>query len=395
MDAIDAEQVAGGVEEDVARLLDGVAHVHPAVPAGQVALEPAAVEVGAARAEHLGVGGHHALFERGDTDDDLEGRAWRIAALDRPVLQRPQLVGVERLPGGAVDARGERVGIVGRQAHQREHVAGGRLQHRRRAPVAVVAERLLGGPLHLRVEGHLDALALHRLGLVEGPHLAADAVDHHPAGAVLAHQHLVVGALEPRLADDRARGHAGVAHLLLAGLADVAEQVRAERLGGIAAGRHLLHDHVGQFEVEPPGGDRGHLRQRRVLDHDDRPVGRLTPVPLEVLAQFLLVAPHHLGQQVHRAVEVARVLAHDRDVERGPVLDQHLAVAVEDHPARRPQRQGALVVVLRHLAELGVLENLEVPEAAQQEGEQGDHGERAARRPAPAGAGGPPPRTCW
>ena len=56
------------------------------------------------------------------------------------------------------------------------------------------------------------------------------------------------------------------------------------------------------------------------------------------------------------------MLADERDVEGVPVLDEDLAVAVEQHAARRAQRQRALVVVLRHLVELLVLDDLEEPE---------------------------------
>ena len=60
VDAIDAEHVADRVEVGVARLLDGVPHVHPAVLAE--ALEEAAVERAAARAENLALRRDHALL---------------------------------------------------------------------------------------------------------------------------------------------------------------------------------------------------------------------------------------------------------------------------------------------------------------------------------------------
>jgi hypothetical protein len=58
------------------------------------------------------------------------------------------------------------------------------------------------------------------------------------------------------------------------------------------------------------------------------------------------------------------VLADDRDVEGVAVLDEELAGAVVDDAARRAQGQRALVVVLRHFLELGVLNHLEEPETA-------------------------------
>ena len=81
-----------------------------------------------------------------------------------------------------------------------------------------------------------------------------------------------------------------------------------------------------------------------------------------------------------------RLQPDDRDVERRPVLDEHAAVAVEEHAARRAQRQLALMVVLGHLAELLVLDDLEEPERAgeEQEARDGGHVQHGdARRPEP------------
>ena len=54
------------------------------------------------------------------------------------------------------------------------------------------------------------------------------------------------------------------------------------------------------------------------------------------------------------------------------VLDEHLPVAVEEDAARRAQRERPLVVVLRHLLELGVLHDLQEPEADAERGEHHD-----------------------
>jgi hypothetical protein len=83
-----------------------------------------------------------------------------------------------------------------------------------------------------------------------------------------------------------------------------------------------------------------------------------------------LIGARDGGQQANRAIEVGSVQPHDRDIEGGAVLDEHAAVAIEQHAARRPQRQLALVVVLRHLLELRVLDDLEEPEARGEHGEQ-------------------------
>jgi hypothetical protein len=52
------------------------------------------------------------------------------------------------------------------------------------------------------------------------------------------------------------------------------------------------------------------------------------------------------------------------------VLDQDLPVAVVQDAARRAQRERPLVIVLRHLLEPGVLDDLQEPEA---DGQHGKH----------------------
>ena len=158
-------------------------------------------------------------------------------------------------------------------------------------------------------------------------------------------------------------------HLRVVHLADVAEQVRRHRVG-ILPRRHLLDDDVGQLEVEPPGRHRRHLRERRVLHDHDRPVGRLAAVPIDDLAHAALLEAEHRRQQPDRAVQILRVLADDRDAVGVPVLDEHVAVAVEHHAARRAQRERPLVVVLGELGELLVLDDLQHPEAHGQDREQ-------------------------
>ena len=72
------------------------------------------------------------------------------------------------------------------------------------------------------------------------------------------------------------------------------------------------------------------------------------------------------------------MLADDRDVEGTAILDQHLAGAIVDDAARSPQRKRALVVVVGHLLEPGVLGHLEEPEDPGQQAEDNEH-----RRPQP------------
>ena len=90
---------------------------------------------------------------------------------------------------------------------------------------------------------------------------------------------------------------------------------------------------------------------------------------IDDFADDLLLDAGHRRQHADRAIEILGVFADDRDVEGVAVLDQQLAGAVVDDAARRAQRQRALVVVLRHFLELGVLHHLEEPEPAGEQAE--------------------------
>ena len=350
-----------------------MAQVDVAVTAGQVAREKPAVEGPAPGAIDLPLGRYQPLFERGRRHHDLEGRSRLIAALDRAILQRPQLVGVERIPGRAVDAGGEIIRVERRQTRERQHFTGPGVEHDGRSEITVGAERVLRGLLHGVVDGQLDAAPLHRRNLFDGADFAAHAVDDHALGAVFTHQQLVVDALDTELSDQRSGGDAIGLHLIFAGLADVADQVRGHFLVGIPAGRHFLDDHVGQLEIKTARRHRRHLRQRRVLDDENGPVARLAAMAIDHFANDLLLDAGHRRQHANRAVEVLGVFADDRDVEGIAVLDQQAAGAVEDDAPRRAQGQRPLVVVLRHLLELGVLHHLVEPEAAGQQSEGDRH----------------------
>ena len=235
-------------------------------------------------------------------------------------------------------------------------------------------EPFLGGLLHVVVDVSFSRRPSVGSTSSSVRNLAAQAVDDDRSRAVGAHQVAVVRALDAGLADDGAGLQVVGRQLRIGGLADVAEQVRRHRVGGIAPRRHALDDHVGQLEVEPPRHDGRHLRQRRVLDHDNGAIGRQVPGPIDDLADAPLLDAGHGRQHADRPVEVGRVQADDRDGVAGPVLDQDPAVAVVEHAARRAQRQLALMVVLGHLAELLVLDDLEEPERAGQQHEPHEDG---------------------
>ena len=207
-----------------------------------------------------------------------------------------------------------------------------------RAVEAGDPEAIFDGLLQIEVERQLQPLALDRILFVERPDFAADAVHHDAPGAVDAHQQRVVDLLDARLADDVAALQALVlADLLVAHFADVAERVRGELVRDIVASALARPARPAVPGERAPDG--GHLRDRRILHDRHRPVRRLAAMPVDGLANARFFVSENRGQHPNRAIQILAVLAHDRDAEGGPVLDEDAAVAVQDDAARRAQRQ--------------------------------------------------------
>ena len=269
--------------------------------------------------------------------------------------------------------RAKTFGIVGGSANKGEDLARTRIQEHRRTVEPGVAECVLRRLLQIVVEGELDLPALERQPLVEDPDLPADVVDDDPPRAVAAHQQPVVGAFDAGLADDRAAAHAlelRRRHLGFADLADVAEDVRGHLAGRIEPDGKLLH--VDSRKLPGMRGDRRHLVERGVANQDHRPEGRVPPVPFHDGPELRQGHAGQIGKKGHRALEVLGLLAGQRDVERIAVLGQHAAISVQHRAPRRAENQGALVIVLRMLAVLVVLDDLQPPEPDRKAGEHED-----------------------
>ncbi len=86
-------------------------------------------------------------------------------------------------------------------------------------------------------------------------------------------------------------------------------------------------------------------------------------------------SPATCARSLRGLIEILGVLAKDGDGEGVTILDEDLAVAVEQDPTRRAQRERALMVVLRHLLVLGVLDDLQDPEADAERGKRQDDGD--------------------
>ena len=206
-------------------------------------------------------------------------------------------------------------------------------------------------------------MAFDGRNFLERADLAPHAVDDHAPGAVLAHQKPVIALLDARLPDDRPAFDVLLGKLGIADFTDISEQMRRKRVRRIAPRGDSLHDDIRELEVETPGRHGGHLRQRGVLHHDDRPIHGLAPMSGHHVANVRLFDSHHSGEQAHGTIEVLGVLANDGNVERVAILHEGTTLAVEQNAARRSKREHPLMIVLGQLLEARVLDDLEVPEA--------------------------------
>ncbi len=258
-----------------------------------MALVIAAEERCAPIARNLVIGRDESFLECRRRDDDLERRTGRIAPLQHAVLQWPKLVGVERRPRHPINPGGEGIRVVGRQAGIGQHLAIAWIHDQRGAVEAGVAKSVFRRFLQVVVDGQLDATSLRRRNLLDHPHLAAHAVDDNASRAIAAHQQRVIRLFNLMLTDDVAL-HDVRTDLRLTGFAHVSEQVSGQRLRGILPRRYLFDHDIRKLEVETTGSDRRHLRQRGILNDDDRPVARLATMPIDDLLDLLRIEPGHL-----------------------------------------------------------------------------------------------------
>ncbi len=103
-----------------------------------------------------------------------------------------------------------------------------------------------------------------------------------------------------------------------------------------------------------------------------RDVFRLRAEAVDAGHQVVIIQVEPLGDRPQ--VLFFQDFARQNQAERGVVIDDHPAVAVQDAAARRQDRHGLDAVLQRPLVvELGIL-HLEPPEAGDQEQEDGDAG---------------------
>ncbi len=369
-----------------------------------------------ARAPEGGPRRDDALLERRHRGDRLERRAHRLGLLGGAVQQRVvrRLLG-ELLVGLRLHAADPHVGVEGRVAGHAEHVAVLDVQHDRRGAVGVVllvgvgeadagAQGLFGRRLDLAVDGRDQRVAGvgHATADRGGLLWPAEGVDLDARDAVAPAQPLVVGELQAVVADDVARRVAlEVLQLELLGrdLAEVAEHLRRHVALRVRAQRLVLD--LDPRELQGALLEVGHhLAADVVLEHDqveagDLPLGHLLPgqeaapravrvllqrariqVVLDALAQ--LPRLHVEDGDERRKLLVERLLGHvhqaDADGLAGAVADDRLALAVHDVAARRDDLDRAETVVVGLRDELLAAQDLQEPQAEEDDAEQ-HHGD--------------------
>src|SRR5439155_1165162 len=139
----------------------------------------------------------------------------------------------------------------------------------------------------------------------------AECIDLDPLATVTTPQELVQQSLEPTLSDHVAAAVAAALELLVAGLANVAQQVSGESTIGIGPLRLDLDDHAGKLEL--PLLDLRHVFERQPASHAHREerVGRHAGDRLGELLIGDLEQRRHAAEDGVPVLVLARELAWD------------------------------------------------------------------------------------
>src|SRR3989442_722816 len=243
-----------------------------------------------------------------------------------------------------------------------------------------------------------------RLGLLHSTDRAAHRVDLDPLAAVLTAQVLVQEALETALPDHLAAPVSPLLELLVVGLADVAQQVRGETARRIDALGLDLGDDARQLEL--PLLDLRDVLEGEAAAHayGQERVGRHPRHGVRQVLIWDVEQRGHAAEDGVAALLVARQLArNEREREGGTVGDQRHPVTIEQDAARRRDGTHTDPVLVRRVEEPAALEDLEIPELADEDEKRKDHGRRdhhdalvpgvaTRQRPARYAHGRPPSR---
>ena len=210
------------------------------------------------------------LLKRGDRHHHLENGAGREFGERRPVLQGVAGIPIHGVPGVLREPPGEDVRVEGRPRDHGQHGTRARIEEHGRP--GFVAVGLLQGALQIEVESQPQGVSgSGPAPLVDLLDLPAQAVDHRLLPPFDAFELHVVASLDPGLADDLSEVVAElrmVLDVLLAGLADVSQEVGRERSVQVVSPRLDLDRKLRQLEAARL--DVGGLRQVHVFLQDHR-----------------------------------------------------------------------------------------------------------------------------
>ena len=281
------------------------------------------------------------------------------------------------------DADGEIVGVGRGAADHGQHFAGARIESDDGAGPR--AERLFGDLLQIEINGELNLFAGNGILLRKVIHFLADAVDDDAAHAVGAHQDVVVLALETGFADHVAGTQFAVAgfDLLFAGFTDVPGGVGEEAIGHITAarnGEHFEYGNIGAMRLDEIEIGAGGFR----LDDDGLKFGQIAGV-LQLVVQIVDGDAEAVGNGGEILFDEFGIVAEEQNGKRGTIVDQDAAIAIEHASARRDDGNGANAILFGHLAVLVAVDDLQFPEAEQQQADHahddvGDDGEPRLRQ---------------
>ena len=148
-------------------------------------------------------------------------------------------------------------------------------------------------------------------------------------------------------------------------------------VGRVHAARHLNHFHFGESAGIAVRIDKGQFGERQILFDDDRLVFRAPQKARDVTLQIVVIEVEAVGDFVQMLQ--LQVFAREDNAPGGLVIHDDAAIAVENLAARRAHRYhfhaiafGTFAIDVRAL-------NLQLPEAGNQEEENGDGGVLEAR----------------
>ena len=333
------------------------------------------------------IGRGDSRLDRSQRDGGLEGRAGRIGAAHHLVEQGLVVVGGQPAPLFPRQTDIEQVGVEARRGRQRDHIAIGDVHDN--AGGAFACQLFAGHLLHLAVDGQPYILSRRSGVLAQLADDAAIGIDLDAGGAGGAAHILFIFALYSALADAIAwqRQQRIVIALQFLGRdgGDIAQDVHHLRPEGIVTG--LAHIGLNSRQIGQMQVDAGEVLPAQILDHRHRHELLVHGDVVHHLFFLLVGEEDHLADIVQRICDAfGRLLGHQKHAIIAPVAGQFGTEAVQDASARRHDQPlgNAVVFGLHHV--LAAVADLQLVEAAGQDGKNRRHA--SAHAGGAAGEGG-------